>query len=64
MEIAKSRILDALRDRGQDIRAEWVDRDLPDRVDTLRHAGLLATLGLNPADLADEPSDVRVVDSP
>jgi hypothetical protein len=56
MEIAKSRILDALRDRGQDIRAEWVDRDLPDRVDSLRNAGLLALLGLNPADLADKPS--------
>lgn len=56
MEVAKSKILDALRDRGQDIRAEWVDRDLPDQVDTYRHAGLLALLGLNPAELANEPS--------
>jgi len=56
MEIAKNKILDALRDRGLDIRAEWVDRDLPDRVDTARHAGLHAILGINPADLADEPS--------
>jgi hypothetical protein len=56
MDVAKSKILEALRDRGQNVRAEWVDRDLPDRVDTVRHAGLLAILGINPADLADEPS--------
>jgi hypothetical protein len=56
MDVAKSKILEALRDRGQNIRAEWVDRDLPDRVDTVRHAGFLAILGVNPADLADEPS--------
>lgn len=56
MDVAKSKILDTLRDRGQNIRAEWVDRDMPDRVDTVRHAGLLAILGINPADLADEPS--------
>jgi hypothetical protein len=56
MMIDKRRILDALRRRGQDARAEWVDRELPDRVDTVRNAGLLATLDLDPADLADEPS--------
>lgn len=56
MEIAKRRILEALRDRGQDLRADWVDRDMPDRVDTARHAGLLVTLGLKPADLADDAS--------
>jgi hypothetical protein len=56
MMIDKKRILDALRRRGQHVRADWVDRELPDRVDTLRHGGLLATLDLVPADLADEPS--------
>jgi hypothetical protein len=56
MMIDKRRILDALRRRGQHARAEWVDRELPDRVDTVRNAGLLATLDLDPADLADEPS--------
>jgi hypothetical protein len=53
MMIDKGRILDALRRRGQHVRADW---ELPDRVDTLRHGGLLATLDLIPADLADEPS--------
>lgn len=56
MMIEKRRILDALRRRGQHVRADWVDRELPDHVDTLRHGGLLATLDLDPADLADEPS--------
>jgi hypothetical protein len=56
MMIDKGRILDALRRRGLHARADWVDRTLPDRVDTARNAGLLATLELNPADLSDEPS--------
>ncbi len=56
MMIDKGRILDALRRRGQHARADWVDRTLPDRVDTARNAGLLATLELDPADLSDQPS--------
>jgi hypothetical protein len=56
MMIDKGKILEALRRRGQHTRADWVDRTLPDRVDTVRNAGLLATLELDPADLSDEPS--------
>ena len=56
MEIDKLKILKELRERGQDARADWVDRQLPDRVDTHRNAGLLATLGLNLDDLADQPA--------
>jgi hypothetical protein len=55
MEIDKHKIVEALRRRGQHHRADWVDRALPDPVDTVRNAGLLATLGLNPAELADRP---------
>jgi hypothetical protein len=57
MIIEKRRILEALRERGQHTRADWVDRQLPDRVDTDYNAGILATLNLRPADLAD-PADV------
>lgn len=53
MIIEKSKILDALRRRGQDARAEWVERELPDEIDTYHNAGLLATLRLNPDDFAD-----------
>lgn len=56
LEIEKIKIVDWLRDRGQDARADWVDRELPNLVDTVSNAGLLATLGLNPADLAGPSS--------
>ncbi|MFF5176472.1 hypothetical protein ACFY2Q_00390 [Micromonospora sp. NPDC000316] len=56
MRIAKHRIVDALRDRGQQARADWVERELPERVDPAKHSGLLATLHLDPADLVDAPS--------
>jgi hypothetical protein len=60
MEIAKSTILEALRERGQNARADWVDGDMPDLVDTVRHAGLLSLLGLSAADL-DAPAPAGTV---
>ena len=56
MRIARHRIVAALRERGQQARADWVERELPERVDPAKHSGLLATLRLDPADLADAPS--------
>ncbi|MEU5786297.1 hypothetical protein ABZ754_01030 [Micromonospora purpureochromogenes] len=56
MRIARHRIVTVLRERGQPFRAEWVERELPERVDPAKHVGLLATLRLDPADLADAPS--------
>jgi hypothetical protein len=56
MKIDKKKILEALRNRGQDVRADWVDRELPDEVDTFRHGGLLATLGIDPKEFADRQS--------
>ncbi|MGK5738072.1 hypothetical protein [Micromonospora sp. URMC 103] len=56
MRIARQRIVNILRERGQLMRAEWVERELPERVDSEEHAGLLALLRLDPADLADVPS--------
>ncbi|MEO3774028.1 hypothetical protein [Micromonospora sp. B9E7] len=56
MRIARDRIIAALRDRGQQARADWVERELPERVDPAKHAGLLATLHLDPADLVDSSS--------
>ena len=55
-EIDKLKIVEWLRGRGQHARADWVNRTLPDRVDTVRNSGLLATLGLDPADLTDQPA--------
>ncbi|MEU1587328.1 hypothetical protein [Micromonospora sp. NPDC005710] len=56
MRIARDRIVAALRERGQLARAAWVERELPESVDPAKHSGLLATLDLNPADLADAPT--------
>ena len=54
-EVDKRRILQILRDRGLDARAEWVDRELPERVDLEKNAGLLATMHISPSELADPP---------
>jgi hypothetical protein len=54
-DVDKQKILQVLRDRGLYARAEWVDRQLPARVDLEKNAGLLATLQISPADLADPP---------
>jgi hypothetical protein len=47
MIIQKSVIIAKLRERGQQVRADWVDRELPDTVDTFHYSGLLATLNLD-----------------
>lgn len=49
--VDKARILAALREKGQDARAEFVDRQLPEIVDLASNAGLLRTLGLDVAEL-------------
>lgn len=57
MNIAKQKIVDALRSRGQDIRADWVKRELPDRVEVAEHSGLISMLGIDVAELVDAESD-------
>jgi len=53
MTISKAAVVAVLRGRGQHARADFVDRELPDRIDPLQHGGLLAMLRLDPADLAE-----------
>ncbi|GAA3235187.1 hypothetical protein ACFO1B_24565 [Dactylosporangium siamense] len=55
MNVAKSKILEVLRSRGQNDRADWVDRTMPDEIDTAKNSGLLSLLKLDAADLTDEP---------
>lgn len=52
-DVDKRKILQILHDRGLHARAEWVDRNLPERVDLDRNTGLLATLQISPAELTD-----------
>ncbi|HEX5202238.1 hypothetical protein ACFQS1_31305 [Paractinoplanes rhizophilus] len=53
MTISKAAVITALRQRGQHSRADFVDRELPDRIDPTRHGGLLATLHLDPSEFAE-----------
>jgi len=58
MEINKTKVVELLKRRGLNDRAEWVDRQLPARIDVYDNAGLLATLSIDPNELADDaPSD-------
>lgn len=51
MQFDKSQILDMLRSQGDDSKAQQADSELPDKVDTDTHAGLLSKIGLSPQDL-------------
>jgi hypothetical protein len=51
MQLDKSMILDLLRQRGDQQTADQAEQELPDRVDTDQHAGLLERFGLDPAQL-------------
>jgi hypothetical protein len=51
MQIPKDQILQLLRSRGEDQKAEQADGQLPDQVDTEEHAGILKQLGIDPQDL-------------
>jgi hypothetical protein len=52
MEIPKNKIIELLRERGEDDNAEQADRELPDQVDTEKHADLLSKFGVDPQELA------------
>ena len=47
MYIDKAEILSMLRSRGPHARADWVERELPDLVDTGKNAALLKMLGVD-----------------
>ncbi len=53
MIISKSIVVATLRERGKHDRADWVDRELPEQIDSARHSGLLATLGIDATEMAD-----------
>lgn len=48
MQIDKSQILGMLTSQGQHDTAKQADAELPDKVDTDQHAGLLSKLNINP----------------
>ena len=54
MNIPKHVIVARLRERNQNARADFVERELPDEIDPIRHTGLLATLNLTVAELTED----------
>ena len=51
MEIPKDKILELLRERGEQDKAAQAEQELPDQVDPDRDSGLLSKLGIDPQDL-------------
>jgi hypothetical protein len=51
MNIPKDKILELIRERGDQGQAEQAERELPDQVDTDQHADLLQRFGINPQEL-------------
>ena len=54
MQIPKEQILELLRSRGEQDKAAQADGELPDQVDTEKHAGLLEKLGIDPVDIVSQ----------
>ncbi|MGN6524479.1 MAG: hypothetical protein ACTHMZ_14950 [Actinomycetes bacterium] len=51
MQIDKDQILDLLRSRGDNEKAQQAQKELPDKVDPEQHKNLLEQLGISPQDL-------------
>ena len=51
MEIDKAQIIELLKSRGEQDKADQADSQLPDKVDPQAHADLLSKLGIDPQDL-------------
>jgi hypothetical protein len=54
MEIPKDKILELLRDRGDDDKADQAERELPDQVDPQEHSGALQKFGIDEQELASK----------
>ncbi len=51
MQIDKDTIVNFLRERGDNDKADQAAKDLPDRVDHEEHAGMFQKFGVNPKEL-------------
>jgi hypothetical protein len=54
MEIPKQQILDLLREQGKGDQVGQADQELPEQVDTEKHAGLLEKFGLDPGEIVSK----------
>jgi hypothetical protein len=51
MEIPKDKIIELLKERGDDDKAAQAEQELPDKVDHEEHSDLLAKHGIDPKEL-------------
>ncbi len=51
MQIDKQKVIELLRDRGQQDQVEQAEQQLPDQIDHEQHASLLQQFGINPQEL-------------
>ena len=51
MQIDKQQIIEMLKNRGDNDKADQAQSELPDQVDTDKDSGLLDKFGVNPKDL-------------
>ena len=51
MQIDKQQVIEFLKSRGEQDKAQQAEGQLPDQVDTDQHADLLGQLGINPQEL-------------
>lgn len=58
MNIEKVSLVETLRSRGQDAKADWVQRELPTLIDTDKNGALLEMLGVQPGLIPAAPSVV------
>ncbi len=52
MQISKEQIVQVMRERGDDGKAQLAEQQLPDKVDLDKHADHLARIGIAPQDLS------------
>lgn len=56
--MTKQQIIDFLKSRGEDQKADQASEEMPDQVDTEQDQGTLEKFGINPQDLAGSLGDV------
>lgn len=54
MKVSKQQVVEFIRARGDEERADQAERELPDSVDVGEDGGLLAQYGVTEDDLTDE----------
>jgi hypothetical protein len=58
MQIDKQQVVELLRERGDNDKAEQAKQQLPDQVDPEEHSDLLSQVGVEPQELVAKARDI------